>query len=475
MARATSTDGAPTGLPSENGAADQRPTVAIIGAGFAGIEATQCLDGAPVDVMLVDRNNYHKFQPLLYQIATAGLTSGNVTMPVRDLLRGQENAQFRRANIVDVDPEERRIYAEGGASLSYDVLILAAGAVTNYVDLEGVREYAFPLKDVPDALNLRNHVLERFEEADCNPELQTSSALDTVIVGGGATGVETAAMMSELFSGTMCRDFDWVDPDTAQVHLVDRGDDLMTAYSPSLREHARQSLEQRGVNVELNTSVTAVSETGVQTDDGFIKAGTTVWAAGVRAHPLAETLAEALDVEPGPAGRLPVTEALHVPGIPSVFAVGDLAAARDDEGALYPQLAPVAIQQGKHAAQQVRRQLRGTSPHPFEYRDLGKMATVGRNAGIAELAGGIKLKGVLAWLIWATVHVAKLPGLRNRFIAFMNWVYNYLTEDRKARMIVDTIPLNREAQPSIRRHYHRLEVMETETPSLEFMGEEEGQ
>jgi NADH dehydrogenase len=165
-----------------------RPTVAIIGAGFAGIEAAQCLKGAPVDVMLLDRNNYHKFQLLLYQIATAGLTSGNVTMPVRDLLRGQDNARFRRANVVDVDPDAKRIYVEGGASMAYDSLILAAGAVTNYVDLEGVREYAFPLEDIPDALNLRNHVLERFEEADCNTALRGSCAIDAVIVGGGPRG-----------------------------------------------------------------------------------------------------------------------------------------------------------------------------------------------------------------------------------------------------------------------------------------------
>lgn len=454
-------------------ASTSRPRVVIIGAGFAGVEAAQCLKGAPVDVMLLDRNNYHKFQPLLYQIATAGLTSGNVTMPVRDLLRGQDNARFRRANVVDVDPEEQHIYAEGGASMGYDSLILAVGAVTNYVDIEGVREYAFPLKDIPDALNLRNHVLERFEEADCNMALRNSCALDAVIVGGGPTGVETAAMLAELFRETMCRDFDWVEPDTAQVHLLDRGSELMTAYSPSLRDYTKQSLEERGVNVELETSVTAVTERGVQTDDGFLEAGTTVWAAGVRAHPLAETVAEALDEDLGPAGRLPVTRSLHVPNHPSILAVGDVAAAEDPDGALYPQLAPVAIQQGQHAAQQIQRQHRGERLQPFQYRDLGKMATVGRNAGIAELAGGIHLKGVLAWLIWAAVHVTKLPGLRNRLIAFMNWIYNYLTYDRKARMIVDTIPLNREAGPEVRRHYRRLEVMETTGVSHEFIDGEE--
>ncbi len=456
-----------------SGSSNRRPSVAILGAGFAGIEAAQGLKGAPVDVMLVDRNNYHKFQPLLYQIATAGLTSGNVTMPVRDLLRGQDNAQFRRANVVEVNSEGKRIYAEGGASMAYDYLILAVGAVTNYVDIEGVREYAFPLKDIPDALNLRNHVLERFEEADCNTALRGSCALDTVVVGGGPTGVETAAMLTELFQETMCRDFDWVRPDTAQVHLLDRGAELMTAYSPSLRDYARESLEERGVNVELETSVTAVTKRGVETDKGFLEAGTTVWAAGVRAHPLAETIAAALDVDLGPAGRLPVTDALHVKGHPSVFAVGDVAAARDADGALYPQLAPVAIQQGQHAAEQIQRQLRGAEPQPFQYRDLGKMATLGRNAGIAELAGGIQLKGVFAWLIWAAVHVSKLPGLRNRFIAFLNWLYNYLTYDRKARMIVDTIPLNREAGPEVRRHFRRLQVMETDGISHEFENEAE--
>lgn len=469
----TSPNGAPADTPSKNRASDRRPTVAILGAGFAGVEAAQSLKGAPVDVMLLDRNNYHKFQPLLYQIATAGLTSGNVTMPVRDLLRGQDNAQFRRANIVDVDPEAQRVYAEGGASMAYDDLILAVGAVTNYVDIEGVREYAFPLKDIPDALNLRNHVLERFEEADCNTGLRNSCALDAVIVGGGPTGVETAAMLAELFRETMCRDFDWVEPGTAEVHLLDRGTDLMSAYAPSLRDYTRQSLEERGVNVELETSVTKVTERGVQTDDGFLRAGTTVWAAGVRAHPLAEQFAEALDVDLGPGGRLPVTRTLHVPDHPHIFAVGDVAAARDADGALYPQLAPVAIQQGVHAAEQIQRRHRGDSLQPFHYRDLGKMATVGRNAGIAELAGGLQLKGVLAWLIWALVHVTKLPGLRNRLIALMNWVYNYLTYDRKARMIVDTIPLNREAGPEVRRHYRRLEVMETTGVTHEFGAEVE--
>jgi NADH dehydrogenase len=432
----------------------------IVGAGFGGVEAAQALKGAPVEVMLVDRNNYHKFQPLLYQIATAGLTSGNVTMPVRDLLRGQDNARFRRATIADIDPDAQRIYAKAGASMAYDVLVLAVGAVTNYVDIEGVQEHAFPLKDIPDALNLRNHVLECFETADCNVALRNSCALDTVVVGGGPTGVETAAMLSELFRQTMCRDFEWVEPDTAQVYLVDRGSDLMAAYPPSLREYTRHSLEQRGVDVQLNTSVEAVSEEGVQTDDGFVRAGTVVWAAGIRAHPLAETVADALDVDLARGGRLPVTRALHVPDRPSLYAVGDVAGARDEGGSLYPQLAPVAIQQGTHVARQIQRQLRDREPEPFRYRDLGKMATIGRNAGIADLAGGFQVKGVFAWLIWALVHVTKLPGLRNRLIAFLNWVYNYLTYDRKARMIVDTIPMHRTAEPSVRRIRRKLQSLE---------------
>jgi NADH dehydrogenase len=436
------------------------PRVVIVGAGFAGIEAAQALRRAPVDVMLVDRNNYHKFQPLLYQIATAGLTSGDVTMPVRDLLRGQDNAHFRRATIADIDPDARRIYAKAGASMTYDVLILGVGAVTNYVDIDGVRAHAFPLKDVPDAINLRNHVLEAFETADCNVALRNSCALDAVVVGGGPTGVETAAMLTELFRRTMCRDFDWVEPDTAQVHLVDRGSALMAGYPPSLRDYAQSSLEARGVNVQLNTSVEAVTEEGVHTNNGFVRAGTTVWAAGVRAHPLAETLAAALDVDLAPGGRLPVTDALRVDGRPSVYAAGDVAAARDDDGALYPQLAPVAIQQGRHAARQIRRHLQDRAPEPFVYRDLGKMATLGRNAGIADLAGGLQFKGVVAWLIWALVHVTKLPGLRNRMIAFMNWVYNYLTGDRKARMIVDPIPMHRTAEPSVRRIREKLQSLE---------------
>ena len=446
--------------PSSPETTTDRPRVVIVGAGFGGIEAAQALKGAPVEVLLIDRNNYHKFQPLLYQIATAGLTSGNVTMPVRDLLRGQDNARFRRATIADVDPDAQRIYAKAGASMAYDVLVLAVGAVTNYVDIEGVQEHAFPLKDIPDALNLRNHVLECFETADCNVALRNSCALDAVVVGGGPTGVETAAMMSELFRQTMCRDFEWAEPGTAQVRLVDRGSALMTAYPPSLREYTRRSLEQRGVDVQLNTSVEAVTKEGVQTDNGFVRAGTVVWAAGVRAHPLAETMADALDVDLAPGGRLPVTRALHVPDRPTLYAIGDVAGARDEDDSLYPQLAPVAIQQGAHVGRQIQRQLRNREPEPFQYRDLGKMATVGRNAGIADLAGGFQFKGIFAWLLWALVHVTKLPGLRNRLIAFLNWVYNYLTYDRKARMIVDTVPMHRTAEPSVRRIRRKLQSLE---------------
>jgi len=440
---------------SSNGAGD-RSRVVIIGAGFGGLEAAQTLSGTPVEVVLIDRNNYHKFQPLLYQVATAGLTPSDITMPVRDLLRGQANAHFRRARVTEVDPEAKRIHAENGSSLAYDYLVLSVGAVTNYLGVKGVKKHAFPLKDIPDAVHLRNEVLERFEQADARPELRVPEVLDIAVVGGGPTGVETAAMMTELVDETMHRDFDWAGEGTAQVHLVEAGSELMTSYPPSLREYTRRSLKQRGVAVHTGTRIQKVTGDGVQAGGGFLRAGTTVWAAGVRAHPLAEKIAGALGIELSPGGRLPATENLNTAVDPSVFAVGDAAGARNGEGELYPQLAPVAIQQGAHVAPQIRRHLQDRALVPFQYQDLGKMATIGRNSGIADLAGGIQLKGAFAWLIWAIVHVVKLPGLRNRIIGFMNWVYNYFTYDRKARMILDTIPLNRETRPSVRRIRDKL-------------------
>ena len=408
-------------------------------------------------MLLVDRNNYHKFQPLLYQIATAGLTAADITRPVRDVLRRQDNARFCRATVTGIDPESRCLHTEHGYDIPYDLLILAVGAVTNYADVEGVKAHAFPLKNIPDALLLRNRLLACFEEADGRPELRVPGVLDVVIVGGGPTGVETAAMLAELYRETMRRDFEWVDRDTAQVHLLNRGEAVMAKYPPALREFARRSLVRRGVQVHLNTSVTAVTAKGVRTEDDAIEAGTVVWAAGVRAHPLAETVAEALDLSLEPGGRLPVTPALHLPDHPSIFVAGDLAGGRDDNGSLHPQLAPVAIQQGKHAARQIRRRLQGKEPEPFRYRNLGKMATLGRNAGIADLAGGMNLKGRLAWLIWAAVHIAKLPGMRNRLVAFLNWVYNYLTYDRKARLIVDMVPPDERAESGLRMIQEKLD------------------
>lgn len=417
----------------------------------------RALRNAPAQVLLLDRNNYHKFQPLLYQIATAGLTPDNITRPVRELLRGQENATFEQATVTGLDPEARRVEVEEGDPVPYDYLVLCPGAVTNYAGVEGAREHAFPLKDVPDAINLRNHVLARFEQAGRDEALRRPEALDVIVVGGGPTGVETAAMTAELFKDTMPRDFAWATGGTARVRLVNHGPHVMGAYPAPLRRYARRSLEERGVDVRLGKAVEAVTPGGVRLEDGTsLAAGTVVWAAGVRAHPLAGVIAEAFGLKQARGGRLPAGGDLRVEGQPRVFVAGDAGAASGEDGDAYPQLAPVALQQGGHAGRQVARLAGEQGTRAFRYRDLGKMATLGRGDGIGDLAGGLQLTGRLAWLAWAAVHVAKLPGLRNRLIATTNWLVNYFTHDRKARALVDGVPISGAAEREKRRLHAKL-------------------
>ena len=420
------------------GTLPRRPRVVVVGAGFAGLEAAKALAGEDVDVTVVDRNNYHKFQPLLYQVATSGLDAGEIAHAVRDIFRKHDNIDFELGTVEGIDKGGRRLLLQRGGEIAYDYLILAAGATTAYFGVEGAREHAFPLKNIPEAIGLRNHILRQFERYSRDGEGAGPGALTFVLVGGGPTGVEMAGALTELFGPVLQADYHTFDTTKARVVLIEQGPRLLSAYSEGQSAYTRRVLEERGVEVRTGTAVERVEAGAVVLEGGErIETQTLIWGAGVEASPVAG----ALGTEQAKAGRLKVSRDLSVPGHPEIFAVGDLSGGESDEGEMYAQLAQVAIQQGRHAAKQVLRLARGQEARPFRYLDPGMMATIGRNAGVAALPGGIRLQGFVAWAAWVFVHIAKLVGFRNRASVFASWIYNYVTYKRNARLIVDVVPI----------------------------------
>ena len=416
----------------------RRPRVVIVGAGFAGLEAAKALRGTAADVMLVDRNNYHKFQPLLYQVATSGLEPDEIARNVRDIFQYADNVHFKMATVDGIDPERRRMHTRSGVEIPYDYLILAAGAVSSYFGIEGAKEHSFPLKNVPDAVALRNHVLRQFERYDRAPGEAPDGALNFVVVGGGPTGVEMAGALTELFD-VMQRNYKQFDTRRAQVYLVEMGNQLLASYDRSQGAYTRRVLEERGVKVMTDTAVERVEAGRVHFKGGeSLATQTLIWGAGVQGSPVAKLLG----AETTKMGRLPVEQDLRVVGQYRIFAVGDMSAGKDEEGQMYAQLAQVAIQQGRHAARQALRLEEGASTEAFAYTNFGKMATIGRNAGVADLPFGIRFNGFPAWFAWVTIHIAKLVGFRNRFNVFVSWAYNYFTYDRAARLILDMVPIS---------------------------------
>lgn len=418
----------------------ERPRIVVVGGGFGGLAAARELAGEPVDVTIVDRNNFHTFQPLLYQVATSGLASADVAMPIRGIVGRQANLHFRQATVVGADLERRRLHLEHElhpvGDIDYDHLIVAAGATTNTFGIPGVQEHGLPLYNLDDAVRLRNHVLERFEASDADPSAIDDGSLTFVVVGGGPTGVEVAGALAELIDRVLRRDFQRLDLDRAKVVLLEMRDDLLTPFSPASRRHARETLEARGVEVRTGTQVAEVHATSITLGDGTsIPTHTLIWAAGVQANPLAGAIGLPTDR----AGRVPVDSDLSVFGKPEVWFVGDAAAisdrSADREGALLAQLAPVAMQSGRHAARQVLRRLDGRPTEPFRYRDKGTMATIGRSRAVAELPLGIHLRGFPAWLAWLGLHLVFLAGFRNRIAVFANWAWNWFTWDRGPRLI----------------------------------------
>ncbi|MBA2575973.1 MAG: NAD(P)/FAD-dependent oxidoreductase [Euzebyaceae bacterium] len=424
-----------------------RPRVVIVGAGFGGLTAALALRAAPVEVVLVDRTNHHLFQPLLYQVATASLEPADIASAVRGIIRRSPNTSFRSEEVTGVDWASRRLHTADGADIPYDQLVIAGGADTATYGIPGVAEHAFGLKTLEDAVHLRTHLLRQFEAADRRPDLLEVGAASVVVVGGGATGVEMAGALVELFHGVLAKDFPALEVARARVVLVEAGEALLPPFHRELGDHARRLLADRGVEVLLGRAVAEVTAERVQLDDGrTIPTRTVLWAAGVRAAGLADVLG----LEQAGGGRLVVRDDLTVPGRPDVWAIGDIAAATDAQGRPYPQVAPVAMQAARHLAEQIQRRLGGETTAPFRYLDKGMMATIGRRAAVTQLPfpfptraprpgrRTLRFRGTLAWIMWLFLHLVTLIGFRNRLSVLLNWAWNYVTSDRAARLILST-------------------------------------
>jgi NADH:ubiquinone reductase (H+-translocating) len=409
----------------------ERPQVVIVGAGFGGLEAARGLRHAPVRVTVLDRRNHHLFQPLLYQVATAGLSPAEIASPIRRILRKQDNTSVVLAEVESIDVAGRRVRLEDGDEVAYDHLVVAAGATHSYFGHDEWEAFAPGLKSIEDALEIRRRVLVAFEEAEREDDPERRRAwLTFVVVGGGPTGVEMAGALAEIARHSLAREFRRIDPHTARVILVEAGPRILPAYPPDLSDRAVRQLEALGAQVWVGMPVTGVSADGAQMGAERVAARTVVWAAGVAASPLARSLGAPLDR----AGRVKVLPDLTLPGHPEVQVVGDLAAFEQD-GALVPGVAPAAMQMGRHAARNVRRALAGEPPLRFHYVDKGSLATIGRRSGIA-LFGTLRLWGLLAWLAWLGVHIFFLIGFRNRLVVLISWAWAYFTYQRSARLIV---------------------------------------
>jgi NADH dehydrogenase len=412
-------------------AENDRPVVGVIGAGFGGLRVAMALRRAPVEVVLVDRRNYHLFQPLLYQVATAGLAPGEIAYPVRASLRAQKNLQFRLAEVARIDLAERRLYTSTGA-IPYDYLVVACGAETNYYGLASVARHAVGLKDLDEAVVIRNHVLRMFELGAQERDPETRRAMLTfVVVGGGPTGVESAGALSELTRLVQLRDFAELEPQDLRVVLLEATNQLLSGIPQPLQIATAETLWQKHVEVRFGATVTDFDGYKVTLRSGeVIPARTVIWAAGARAAQLARSL----EGPKGSLGRLAVEPTLQLPGHPNVYVIGD-AAYWEEEGEPLPMVAPAAIQQARCAADNIIRQVRGEPPKPFVYQSPGSLATIGRNAAVAEI-GRFRFRGFLAWLVWLVVHLMRLVGFRNRLVVLIYWAWDYLFYDRAVRVIM---------------------------------------
>jgi NADH:ubiquinone reductase (H+-translocating) len=411
------------------------PHVVIVGGGFGGLSAARALRRAPVRITLVDRRNHHLFQPLLYQVATAALSPADISAPIRGILRRQRNLEVRMAEVADVDTGSRQLVLADGSRLSYDFLVVATGATHAYFGHPEWAPLAPGLKTIEDATEIRRRFLLAFEAAEQEDDVEERRALLTfVVVGAGPTGVEMAGSMAEIARHAIVRDFRRIDPSTARILLIEGGPRVLPAYDPALSAYAERALARTGVEVRTGQVVTQINPEGVVVGGERIRSRNVVWAAGVAASPLGACLGGPTDG----VGRVRVAPDLTVPGAPEVYAIGDLAAMDDARGRPLPGVAPVANQQGRHAAANILRTLAGEPRRPFRYVDKGSMATIGRSAAVMQV-GRLRLKGLIAWLGWLFVHILVLIGFRNRVAVMMEWAYSYLTWQRGARLITGEV------------------------------------
>lgn len=428
----------------------RRPHVVIVGGGFGGLAAAKALAGAPVDVTLIDKRNHHLFQPLLYQVATAGLSPADIAGSIRAILARQKNVRVLLDRVYGVDQDRRRVILGDGEPLAYDWLLLATGATHSYFGREDWAPYAPGVKTIDDATRIRRRVLLALERAETETDEDKRKALLTfVVIGGGPTGVEMAGAIAELSRQSVSMDFRHITPHCSRILLLQKGDRLLPSFPPELSAKARKGIEELGVEVRLEADVTHIDGEGVIVDEERIYAGTTIWAAGV----MASRAAEWLGCKGDRAGRVPVGADLHPEGDPAVFVIGDTAACADAAGRALPGVAPVAKQQGQHAARAIRAALQGRMVPPFRYRDYGNMATIGRSRAIADF-GRLRVTGLPAWLLWCVAHIWFLTGHRNRISVGISWLWSYLTYQRGARLITGDVapdlPATRELAPALR-------------------------
>lgn len=417
--------------------APERPRVLILGGGFGGLAAAKALKRAPVEVTLVDRTNHHLFQPLLYQVATAGLAAPSIAAPIRHILRGQRNVRVLMGEVVDLDLAQRSVRLAEGDTLGYEHLIVATGATHSYFGRDEWAAQAPGLKTLADAQGIRARLLDAFERAERTTDAEERTALlRFVVIGAGPTGVEMAGTLAEIARHTLPGEFRGIDPASAEILLLEGGPRVLAAYPDALSASAKRQLESLGVRVRLGAKVVGIDADGVDVEIGGARerlpTRNVVWGAGVKASPLGALLAKAAGIDPDRAGRVPVQADLSLPGHPEVQVIGDLAALSID-GQPVPGIAPAAKQMGQHAARNLIAHLAGRTPAAFRYRDYGSMATIGRHRAIGVI-GGLRFTGLLAWWLWLFAHIVFLIGFRNRLVVLMDWASQYWTMQRHARV-----------------------------------------
>ena len=413
----------------------ERPRVLVLGGGFAGVGATQELKDAPVDVVVIDKHDYHTFQPLLYQLATGLLEMTTVGHSLRDLVKKQDNAVIHNAAVESIDLDAREVRFDGLEPLTYDYLVLGLGAEVQFFGTEGAAEHAFPMYTLPDAVRLKEHVLGRWEAADRDPALVEDGALNVVVVGGGPTGVETAGALAELYRADFVKDYKTLPQESAQITLVEAGPEIFAMFKQNLRDYTKKALNERSVEIVTGDAVASISPTRVKLKSGTeLKAHTLVWGAGLQGNRLVQSLG--LELQRG--NRIGVGPDLTVPDHPEVYAVGDIAAITDAKtNQVLPQLGSVALQSGEHAGKTIARVVAGKKPEPFKYRDKGTMATIGRGAAVVQMLGGRTMKGKKAQAAWGAVHLALLPTNEDRVKAVVDWAGAALTHQRVGRITVN--------------------------------------